>query len=121
VRLAQCIASYSCNRVLERASHITPLDLLLVEDLAETDESSTRAACERRTAITPMSSWGFPCCVVPEAHGDGRGRKVSLEIIDTTPQLVNRRIHSVYISHRIYDFLQRPFIQDMEAFVRCDL
>lgn len=47
--------------------------------------------------------------------------EVSLEIIDTTPQLVNQQIHSVYISHRIYDFLQRPFIQDMEAFVRSDL
>lgn len=46
---------------------------------------------------------------------------VGLEIIDTTPQLVGQQIHSDHISHDIYYFLQRKFIQDVEAFVHSDL
>jgi len=46
---------------------------------------------------------------------------VGLEIIDTTPQLVGQQIHSGYVSHDIYDFLQRTFIQDVETFVHSDL
>ena len=46
---------------------------------------------------------------------------VGLEIIDTTPQLVGQQIHSDHISHDIYYFLQRTFIQDVEAFVHSDL
>jgi len=46
---------------------------------------------------------------------------VGLESINTTPQLVGQQIHSGYVSHDIYDFLQRTFIQDVEAFVHSDL
>jgi len=48
-------------------------------------------------------------------------KNVGLEIIDTTPQVVGQRIHSSYVSHDIYDFLQRTFIKDVETFVHSDL
>jgi uncharacterized protein with GYD domain len=47
--------------------------------------------------------------------------KVRLEFVNTTPQLAGQRVHSVYVSHRIYDFLQCTFVQNMKAFVRSDL
>jgi len=65
---------------------------------------------------------GFPLLCRSRSARRWKGMPiVSLVIVDTTPQLVSQRIHSVYVSHRIYDFLQRTFIQDMEPFVRSDL
>jgi hypothetical protein len=112
---------HSCNRVLELASHIIPI----VSGRGPSQNGRVLPQlrwCVNRVQRLHRRLRGFPLlCRSRSARRWKRMPIVSLEIVDTTSQLVSQKIYSVYVSHRIYDFLQRTFIQDMEPFIRSDL